>query len=365
MKTKSIAKQPRKNTKQNRRLRRVYLVLSVVVLVALVTTGFALMKKPKPVSTPAANPHLAVLHIESSVAGISMQGAPYCGSGQLKKQTPYDCVLPQGKTQSVISAPPEVVNDGKVYVFQSWDGCSEGNTDQKICRADTALGTTKTLKASYTLKGQAPSSTSSTKNQKYDPNAPEPEHDTANARSAPGCQAPDPSMEQYPFSQTYGDVVYCLLDTAVPAGSIIYLADNVSEPLYPANSYVDVNALSAYASCYTSNRLDAKGACVRNPARPSDATPSYPLGFQSILANPFSPVNSDGLKILKVTDVVISTAYSTSTMGCGVGCIPTGTIYHLDRWQIDKTVNSDGTNYYKVTTYRKYITTLPNFYNSL
>lgn len=346
----------------------VVIVLSIAVLAGLALT-FYKIKDTKPVSSPlvVATPRNATLSINSEPAGLQMGAAdPTCDAVKLKIVTPYSCTSSDRDLNTIITAPADTIVNGKKYTFVAWDGCTASNNDEKVCKVNTAVGKINTIKAMYELQIPAPSNS---KPVKKDPvpaaEQNDLEHSTSNALSAPGCPAPSTNMMEYPYSKTYGDVVYCLLDVDVPAGSMIYYYDNFSEPLYPSNSSTTVDATTAYASCYIENKLATELACVRNPERADTGPRYYPVGFQSIKGKAFDPATSDGVKVLKTSTLVISTSYSTSTLTCGVGCYPTGTIYHFDRWEIENTTNDDGTKYYKVTTYRKYMNTVPNRYNGL
>lgn len=87
--------------------------------------------------------------IESEPAGISMVGDPQCDSTKLGKTTPYDCELPDDATETTIVAPGGIEKDGKIYVFQSWDGCSASNTDMKVCKIEK--NGNKKIKANYII----------------------------------------------------------------------------------------------------------------------------------------------------------------------------------------------------------------------
>ena len=91
----------------------------------------------------------STLHIDSDPAGINMDGSPYCSTGQLNKSTPYDCILTNNETETVITAPAEAFVSGQNYTFKTWEGCSESNSDKKICKIIFNQGDAKNLKAIF------------------------------------------------------------------------------------------------------------------------------------------------------------------------------------------------------------------------
>lgn len=99
--------------------------------------------------SPEKSQQLKTLRIESNIPGIAMSGSPYCGSAELNKVTPYDCELKENQNETVITAPAEATIEGKMYVFQTWDGCSEGNEDRKVCKAKLDLESVTIISAFY------------------------------------------------------------------------------------------------------------------------------------------------------------------------------------------------------------------------
>ena len=159
-----------------------YLV-AVVGLVILLAAGGLVFAKSRSsqkslTSLPSSNPAAATLRIESSIPGITMKGEPHCDSVTLNKTTPYDCKLEEDQNETVIIAPAETIKDGKTYVFQAWDGCSEGNTDWKICKKVLVNNKTEKITATYGLKdksvspGGTPASSASPAGETYVPYIP-------------------------------------------------------------------------------------------------------------------------------------------------------------------------------------------------
>lgn len=105
---------------------------------------------------------VAVLRVESNIVGINMKSAPDCDSAQLKKVTPYECTLQEGHLETVITAPAQTTSNGTVYNFKTWDGCSESNSDKKICRVKLKLDKISSLKATYEKAASGSGATVST-----------------------------------------------------------------------------------------------------------------------------------------------------------------------------------------------------------
>lgn len=88
------------------------------------------------------------LKVTSDPAGIDVAGDPVCDSKKLAKVTPYGC--PEAESQTTtLTAQENVTVNGQAYKFKTWDGCSEGNADKKICKVKVDSGKLKTAKASY------------------------------------------------------------------------------------------------------------------------------------------------------------------------------------------------------------------------
>jgi hypothetical protein len=149
----------KKLLKKFKKSRQRYILAAALVVILLGAGGVAL----KPTSgneqsasnSSASSAQTTTLHVESSIPGVAMQGSPDCDSQKLQKQTPYDCTLPAGHSETIITAPDQVSQHGKAYVFQSWDGCSESNSDKKICKIKLKAGDKKTAKATYELAKSA------------------------------------------------------------------------------------------------------------------------------------------------------------------------------------------------------------------
>jgi hypothetical protein len=114
---------------------------------ALIETGSMSLQAKKSLS----------LYVDSNIPGVIMRGSQ-CISPRLDKLTPFNCELPENKNEATITAPEETIKDGKTYSFQSWDGCSEGNVDWKICKKVLISAKAEKITATYVLRGSSASS---------------------------------------------------------------------------------------------------------------------------------------------------------------------------------------------------------------
>ena len=133
-------------------------VLLLLIAGASVTAysfGTKNSQSPAPQTTEQPAQDKISLYIESNIPGVVMAGAPYCDAAKANTATPYACELEKDQTQTTITAPAEATYEGKTYTFTSWDGCSEGNEDWKICKVNIDGVTTKNIVATYTLKAAA------------------------------------------------------------------------------------------------------------------------------------------------------------------------------------------------------------------
>lgn len=133
------------------------LIVFVVALLFLVAGAVAInTKADKSVEVVSISSEkskeLKTLRIESNIPGINVKGDPYCDSAELNKVTPYDCELKEGQNETVITAPAEATLEGKTYIFQTWDGCSAGNDDWKICFVKMDGVSSKNIIATYKEK---------------------------------------------------------------------------------------------------------------------------------------------------------------------------------------------------------------------
>ena len=138
------------------------LIFAAVAVVLVGTLSFVAYSMTRSNNTQSPTPTQQIapsqpqdtttLYIESNIPGIIMAGAPYCDAAKANKTTPYECTLQKDQTETVITAPAEATHEGKTYVFKTWDGCSEGNEDWKICKVKTDAATTKNIVATYAEK---------------------------------------------------------------------------------------------------------------------------------------------------------------------------------------------------------------------
>ena len=131
-------------------------VVAVPAVYAYTRTSVPEQSSSKPSYGQSAK--MTTIHIESNISGISIEGSPYCDSLKQHAHTPYDCQLPSGKTETVLTAPAQAFADGKAYAFDSWDGCAESNADHKVCKVKVSDGDIK--KTVVTYKQNAATSTS-------------------------------------------------------------------------------------------------------------------------------------------------------------------------------------------------------------
>lgn len=85
------------------------------------------------------------LNILSEPSGILMSADAGCGS--LSMHTPYSCPMTQDVT--VVVAPQSVEVKGTAYEFDTWNGCSKGNENRKICLVNFSHSRYKTITAIY------------------------------------------------------------------------------------------------------------------------------------------------------------------------------------------------------------------------
>lgn len=125
--------------------------LLILVIVGIIGgTGYYVVhvKNSAYGSVSSGSKDKATLKVESEPAGIDVAGNPQCDSKKLKKTTPYECSAGAAFTTTV-TAQDKVTVNGQSYTFKTWDGCSEGNTDKKICKSKVKLGEVRTVKVSY------------------------------------------------------------------------------------------------------------------------------------------------------------------------------------------------------------------------
>jgi hypothetical protein len=193
-----------------------YIVLAAVVLV-VVSAGVAsvkLLRNNQPLGssdapTQQTQAESVSLYIESTIPGVVMAGSPYCDGAQSNKTTPYACELQKDQSETTITAPAEAAHEGKTYTFKSWDGCSEGNADWKICKVKIDGVSSKNIVATYELKVAA----------QPQPQKPAPKPVTPN--KAPTCTKEDVA------DPTYASCEFTLTDT--PAKTIIDIRLYASE----------------------------------------------------------------------------------------------------------------------------------------
>lgn len=139
----------------NRKRTNLIATLAIVLLLGVSTLAYIKLGDESNQSTLAPNPGtdttVKILRVDSSIAGVSMIGTPYCGSQVLNKQTPYSCELMDGQNETLIIAPKETIIASKSYTFKTWDGCSESNPEKNICKVAFSNKNPKSITAQYEI----------------------------------------------------------------------------------------------------------------------------------------------------------------------------------------------------------------------
>jgi hypothetical protein len=131
------------------------IIIAVVVVGAVGFAGWRVMSSnttEKSTNSDASDQEVTEetaqikLDIVSEPAGIVMSADSACQDQLKEKQTPTSCETDSEFT-TIVTAPAIATVDGRKLSFQTWDGCSEGNADKKICKV--IVGESRIIKAIY------------------------------------------------------------------------------------------------------------------------------------------------------------------------------------------------------------------------
>jgi len=153
---------------------RFQLIVLLVVAVIIIGSGAYFLITAKSTtstqtSTPPPGTKKVSLMVESEPNGIAMTSEPDCDASQSQKITPYTCEVMGDVASTLVTAPQEVSQNGKTYLFQNWEGCNEPNENKILCRVTLGSDTQPTIKAIYS---EQQSSAATNNAQKTKPNTP-------------------------------------------------------------------------------------------------------------------------------------------------------------------------------------------------
>ncbi len=129
-------------------------VLVFVGFLAVAVFAFALAtfnnnttKSSKYEQSAQSNQDKRTIVINSSPQGLNVVETSECES--IGGESPVMCYFDSEFTDITVTAKKEISKDGVTLIFRSWDGCSEGNINERICKIKITSDGTFSITANY------------------------------------------------------------------------------------------------------------------------------------------------------------------------------------------------------------------------